>query len=543
MTPAISRSDQELARALLWLRSHLPASADLHADSRAIQPGDGFLAYAVEGADSRPYIQDALQRGAGAILWEPVELTDEIGASNIATVATESDSTTAAAVSSGTSEQLPQMLAVANLAALAGPLASAWYGAPSDALCVIGITGTNGKTSCSHWLAQAFGALNTPCAVIGTLGNGLPGALVPTGFTTPDAPQLQRCLKQICDAGARVVALEASSHALAQGRLNGTAFDVAIFTNLSRDHLDYHQTLVAYEAAKTRLFDWPGLGCAIINQDDAVGQRLLQRVSKQVRTIAYSIDAQMLTPVTGEFLHAKEIRVSVSGTVFQVDSSWGKASAEISAPGAFNVSNALAVLGALLVAEVPFAKALECLAQLTPAPGRMQRLGGRLQADEPLVVIDYAHTPDALEKVLTELRSVSQQRGGALICLFGCGGNRDAGKRPLMGEIAQRLADQVILTSDNPRNESPAAIINEIARGMQDEAGVRRIEDRASAILQTIRGAVAQDVVLIAGKGHEATQEIQGKKRPFSDQDHTRLALTARAARGVLGMTKRQSAG
>ncbi len=524
MTPGISLAEQELARVLLWLRAHLPDSANLHADSRAIQPGDAFLAYPVEGADGRPYIQDALQRGAGAILYQP-SAEGESSASNAA-----------AASGSASTPCLP----VANLAALAGPLASAWYEAPSDALYVVGITGTNGKTSCSHWIAQALGALDTPCAVIGTLGSGMPGALVPTGFTTPDAPQLQRCLMQVRKAGARAVAIEASSHALAQGRLNGTAFDVAIFTNLSRDHLDYHQTSEAYEAAKNRLFDWPGLRCAIINQDDAAGQRLLERVHEKVRTIAYSIDEKMLKPINGEFLQAKEIRVSTTGMSFQVESSWGKGSVEIAAPGAFNVSNALAVLGALLVADIPFEQALARLGELTSVPGRMQRLGGHLHADEPLIVIDYAHTPDALEKALTELRSVAQQRGGELICLFGCGGNRDTGKRPLMGEIAQRLADQVILTSDNPRYESPAAIIDEIARGMQGEkTGLRRIEDRASAILQTIRGATAKDVILLAGKGHETTQEIEGKKRPFSDQEHTRLALTARAARSVLGMGKK----
>ncbi len=547
MTPGISLAEQELARALLWLRAHLPASANLHADSRAIQAGDVFLAYAVEGADGRPYIQNALQRGAGAILYQPSE--EEDGAASDANLALEtghpinSNSTSITDNNTAANSVISTpRLSVAHLAALAGPLASAWYGAPSDALYVVGITGTNGKTSCSHWIAQAFGTLDTPCAVIGTLGSGMPGALVPTGFTTPDAPQLQRCLMQVRQAGAQAVAIEASSHALVQERLKGTAFDVAIFTNLSRDHLDYHQTPEAYETAKNRLFDWPGLRCAIINQDDAAGQRLLERVCEKVRTIAYSIDEQMQKPMSGEFLQAKAIRVSATGTSFQVESSWGKGAAEISAPGAFNVSNALAVLGALLVADVPFEQALAHLAQLTSVPGRMQRMGGRLHADEPLIVIDYAHTPDALEKALTELRSVTQQRGGALICLFGCGGNRDAGKRPLMGEIAQRLADQVILTSDNPRYESPAAIIDEIAGGMTgNETAARCIEDRASAILQTIRGAAAKDVILLAGKGHEATQEIEGKKRPFSDQEHTRLALTARAARNVLGMAKKRS--
>jgi UDP-N-acetylmuramoyl-L-alanyl-D-glutamate--2,6-diaminopimelate ligase len=335
------------------------------------------------------------------------------------------------------------------------------------------------------------------------------------------------------DAGARAIAMEVSSHALHQGRVNGTSFDIAVFTNLTQDHLDYHGTFAAYEAAKVRLFDWPGLRCAVINRDDEAGRRLIANVKGKVRTIAYGLEAREDAPADSVLL-ASNVRATATGTAFHLNSDWGSADVEVATLGAFNVSNLLGVLGALLAADVPFEAALAELQKLEPVNGRMQRLGGRLQNDEPLVVIDYAHTPDALEKTLEALRPMAQARGGELVCMFGCGGDRDATKRPLMGAIAEKLADGVIVTSDNPRSEEPAAIIDQIVAGMQDTSKVRRIEDRASAILQAIRHAAREDVIVLAGKGHEATQEIMGKKRAFSDQDHARLALAARAtqARG-----------
>jgi UDP-N-acetylmuramoyl-L-alanyl-D-glutamate--2,6-diaminopimelate ligase len=466
-----------------------------------------FLAYAVEGADNRPFIDNAIERGAAAVLVQPENFS---GAIDPAT-----------------------MFAVPALNELAGPIASGWYGDPSDAMLVAGVTGTNGKTSCSQWIAAALTALGKRCAVIGTLGSGMPGQLVQTGFTTPDAPQLQRSLAQLRDAGARAIAMEVSSHALHQGRVNGTSFDIAVFTNLTQDHLDYHGTFASYEAAKARLFDWPGLRCAVINRDDEAGRRLIANVKGKVRTIAYGLEAREDAPADA-VLQASNVRAMATGSAFHLTSDWGNADVEVATLGAFNVSNLLGVLGALLAADVPFEAALAELQKLEPVNGRMQRLGGRLQNDEPLVVIDYAHTPDALEKTLEALRPMAQARGGALVCMFGCGGDRDATKRPLMGAIAQKLADGVIVTSDNPRSEEPAAIIDQIVAGMQDTSKVRRIEDRASAILQAIRHAAREDVIVLAGKGHEATQEIMGKKRAFSDQDHARLALAARAtqARG-----------
>ncbi|KAG0298146.1 hypothetical protein BGZ96_002161 [Linnemannia gamsii] len=405
--------------------------------------------------------------------------------------------------------------AIPNLTELAGPIASEWYGAPSQALLVIGVTGTNGKTSCSHWVAQALSALDKPCAIMGTLGAGLPGKLVATGFTTPDATQLQRSLAQVRQAGAQAVAIEVSSHGLQQERVNGIAFDTAIFTNLSHDHLDYHGTLENYESVKARLFDWPTLRYAIINCDDAAGARLLTRLHGKVRTIAYGLHEATVASQrmnADGVLRAQDIRSTTAGTAFKVNSSWGE--------------------------EVPFEVALAQLARLEPVLGRMQQLGGNMALREPLVVVDFAHTPDALEQALVALRPIAQARGGKLACIFGCGGNRDTTKRALMGHSAERLADAIVLTSDNPRHEEPAAIIDEILHGMSDPTRAECIEDRARAILRTIRAAACEDVILLAGKGHEMTQEIQGQKFQFSDQDHVRLALAARATQALAAIAE-----
>ena len=505
---------RQIADALTWLHARVQPGAHVHADTRSLAAGDVFLAYAVDGADNRPFIESAIERGAAAVLFQPENFTG--------------------------SPDPALARAVPALNELAGSIASGWYGDPSDAMRVVGVTGTNGKTSCSQWIAAALSALGTPCAIIGTLGSGMPGHLVHTGFTTPDAPQLQRNLAQLRDAGAQAVAMEVSSHALHQGRVNGTAFEIAVFTNLTQDHLDYHGTFEAYEAAKARLFAWPGLRCAVINHDDEAGRRLLASTQGHARTIAYGLGTRSeapdaAAPQADAWLHAADVRATATGTAFYLTTSdWGDAEVEVQTLGAFNVSNLLGVLGALLAADVPFDVALAELAKLEPVNGRMQRLGGRLQNDEPLVVIDYAHTPDALEKTLEALRPMAAARGGELICMFGCGGDRDATKRPLMGAIAERLADGVVMTSDNPRSEDPQKILDQIGAGMKDPSKARRIEDRASAILQAIRGAAREDVIVLAGKGHEATQEIMGKKRAFSDQDHARLALAARAtqARG-----------
>ncbi|ACC71850.1 UDP-N-acetylmuramoyl-L-alanyl-D-glutamate--2,6-diaminopimelate ligase [Paraburkholderia phymatum] len=500
-------AQQQIAEALAWLRAHAQPGAHLHADSRKIAPGDVFLAYAVDGADNRPFIASAIERGAAAVLVQADGFAGDIDPA--------------------------LMVAVPRLNELTGTIASAWYGDPSDAMRVIGVTGTNGKTSCTNWISAALTALGQPCAIIGTLGSGMPGQLVHTGFTTPDAPQLQRSLEQLRAAGAKAVAMEVSSHALHQGRVNGTAFSVGVFTNLTQDHLDYHGTFAAYEAAKARLFSWPELKAAVINADDEAGRRMIASTNGHAKTIAYSLQPRADVQADASIV-ASNVRATTTGTAFHIASDWGNSDIEVNTLGAFNVSNLLGVLGALLASDVPFDAAVAQIAKLESVNGRMERLGGRVQNDEPLVVIDYAHTPDALEQTLTALRPIADARGGKLICMFGCGGDRDATKRPLMGEIAERCADGVVVTSDNPRSEDPHKIIDQIAAGMKDASKARRIEDRASAILQAVRCAAREDVVVLAGKGHESTQEIMGKKRAFSDQDHARLALAARAthARG-----------
>lgn len=559
IAPALdAKLEPVFVQALEALKAHLNPTAQLHTDSRAIQPGDAFLAYAVAGLDLQPYIQDALHRGASLILCEP----------HAASVFNKTNRT-------ATYSNIVQP--TKGLSTLAGALASTWYNTPSADLFLVGITGTNGKTSCSHWIAQALCGLHLPCAVIGTLGSGPLDQLQPTGFTTPNAPEFQHQLAQLRDAKLCAVALEASSHALHLGRLNGTALDIAVFTNLTQDHLDYHGTLQAYAASKQRLLEWPNVRCVVINRDDPIGARFLAQIPQSTGAIAYGVHTETSDPKAGKdtaacaslapsdaidwpsyaaaykkvqtaaapetsysrvvnalpgFVYASKLRTTSQGTAFEVHSSWGDAEVEIGALGAFNVSNALAVFSTLIAANIPFKRALAQLAKLTPVAGRMQKVGGNIQANEPLIVIDYAHTPDALEKALTVLRKVAQQRGGQLACVVGCGGDRDTQKRPIMGRIAEQLADKVVLTSDNPRSEAPAAIIEAMAQGMSDQTQIKRIEDRAVAILHTIRQAQAQDVVVIAGKGHENMQEIQGKKLPFSDQDHARLALAARGTRG-----------
>ncbi|KND60171.1 UDP-N-acetylmuramoylalanyl-D-glutamate-2,6- diaminopimelate ligase [Candidatus Burkholderia verschuerenii] len=501
--PGQQNMQQDVSNAVDWLRAHAQADAQLHADTRSLKSGDVFLAYAVDGADNRPYLDAALGSGAVAALYQPENFAGQPDAA--------------------------KTLAVPALNELAGPIAAAWYGEPTASMLTVGVTGTNGKTSCTTWIATALIALGRPCAIVGTLGIGMPGKLTHSGFTTPDAPQLQRNLAQLKTQGAEGVAMEVSSHALHQGRVNGVDFDIAIFTNLTQDHLDYHGTFDAYEAAKARLFAWPTLKTAIVNRDDAAGQRLIESLRGKVRTIAYGVDMlEAAAPSADAVLLATNVRATATGTAFHLSSDWGEAEVEVGTLGIFNVSNLLSVLAVLLEVGVPFDTAIARIEKLESVNGRMERLGGRIANDELLVVIDYAHTPDALDKTLAALRPIAAARGGQLVCMFGCGGDRDATKRPLMGAIAERLADQIVITSDNPRSEDPMSIIDQIAGGMKDANRARRIEDRASAILQAIRSAAREDVVVLAGKGHEATQEIMGKKRAFSDQDHARLALAAR---------------
>ena len=497
-----------LTPVLDWLRAQVPAGADITSDTRKLKTGDVFVAYVLgnvrQHGDGRPHIPQAIAAGASAVLAE---------AHGYAMPA----------------DAPVRILPVDGLAELAGPLAAQWYSVPGpDTLRVIGVTGTNGKTSCSQWIAQALTKQGERCAVVGTLGTGFVDALVATGFTTPDAIQLQHSLADLHHAGARAIAMEVSSHGLEQGRVDGTRFDIAVFTNLTQDHLDYHGTMAEYDLAKARLFNWQGLRAAVINRDDAAGVRLLQNARAGIETIEYGIDGDAASQHGAKhWLRATNVRAHRTGTTFDVDCSFGHATVHAPTVGLFNVSNLLGVLGALLAAGVPWQDAIARLEKLQPVSGRMERFGGE---DGPLVVVDYAHTPDALEQTLRALAPITEARGGKLWAVFGCGGDRDPGKRPQMGGIAERLAQHVVLTSDNPRSEDPQHILDEISDGMDNPRAAAQIEDRAAAILHAVRHADAHDVIVVAGKGHESTQEIAGRKRPFSDQEHVRLAL---AARGV----------
>ena len=407
---------------------------------------------------------------------------------------------------------------VHGLKARAGDIASAFHCHPSAQMWVCGVTGTNGKTSCSQWLTFALSELKTKTAVVGTLGSGFAQALAPVGNTTPDALELQQMLADFRRAGAQAVAMEVSSHGLDQGRVNGVEFDCALLTNLTHDHLDYHGTMAAYAAAKARLFDAPGLAAAVLNLDDAFGVQLAETLAARgLRTIGYSLSA---VPAA-EFISVSRLEDRKA----EIRSSWGIAEVAMPQPGRFSVSNALGVLGCLIAKGVEFAAAVALLERLPPVPGRMQTIGNR-----PLVIVDYAHTPDALDNVLAALVHVARARNARLLAVFGAGGGRDAAKRPQMGLAASRRADRVLLTSDNPRGEDPLAIIEAIRRGVQG-SGFTVEPDRARAIESAIAEAAAADVILVAGKGHEEYQEIAGRKLPFSDADVARAALKRRGSR------------
>lgn len=479
-------------------------AAGLCADSRALAPGDVFVAFPGARADGRRFIAAAAERHAAAVLWEEAGHTWDPACT------------------------LPNV-PVCDLQALAGPLAHLVYDRPTETLQTIGVTGTNGKTSVSQWVAQAFAALGRPCAVIGTLGSGFPPQLVESLNTTPDAISLHRACAGFVRQGARAVAIEVSSIGLHQGRANGVHFAIAVLTNLTRDHLEYHGTMQAYAAAKAQLFRTPGLGAAVLNLDDALGTAIARDLrGTAVRRIGYTLRGAVAAD-TDSLLAAEDLAATPQGLAFVLVAPQGRVAVQVPLLGEFNVANLLAVVGVLLESGASLEQAAALLPRLTPPPGRMQLLGGDAQ---PLVVVDYAHTPDALEKVLTVLRETAQVRTGRLACVFGCGGERDPGKRPLMGEVAARLADRLVLTSDNPRGEDPQAILADIARAAPT---ARIVTDRAAAIRAAVATADAADVVLIAGKGHETYQEVAGVRLPFSDLDQAAAALRVRSARPASG--------
>jgi UDP-N-acetylmuramyl-tripeptide synthetase len=461
-------------------------------DSRQVKAGDIFLAYPGDLADGRRYIADAIGRGAVAVIWQP-----------------------------GGEFVWNPAWAVANfplevLRPLAGPLAHMVYGHPSEGLSLIAITGTNGKTTISQCLARVF---PKPCAIIGTLGAGFPDALVETGFTTPEATTLMRYLAEFREQQAAACALEASSIGIEEGRMNGARVDVAVFTNLTRDHLDYHGSMEAYAAAKLKLFTWPRLRTAIVNLDDEFGLTLM-RETTAMRVLGYAIgEARRDFPA---LVRAENLVDTAFGQRFNLVLPNGRGTVDTALVGRYNIANLLAIAAVLHDAGVSVQEVVRRLSELTPPPGRMERLGGD---GEPLVIVDYAHTPDALDNALGALRPTAAARGGRLCVVFGCGGDRDHGKRPQMGLVAAAGADRVLVTSDNPRREQPQAIIDEIIAGMQQP----EVEaDRGVAIRRAILEAEPADVVLLAGKGHELYQEIAGIRYPFSDVEQAQAALLAR---------------
>ena len=384
------------------------------------------------------------------------------------------------------------------------------------------ITGTNGKTSTAWWLAQALSRLQRKCGVVGTLGIGQPGAMVANGLTTPDPVLLQQQLRCFVDQGFSACALEASSIGLEEGRLEATRLQVAVFTNFTQDHLDYHASMQDYWQAKKRLFSWPGLQSAVINIDDARGLELSAELE------GGPLDVWTVSCVGPARLQAQAIEHSVQGLRFEVVEGSQSHSLSTAMVGQYNVSNLLGVLASLRALKVSLSDAVKACFDLLPVPGRTETL---TQQDAPLVVIDYAHTPDALEKVLVALKPVAQGRGGRLWCVFGCGGDRDPGKRPLMAAAAERHADQLVLTSDNPRGESALAIIEQMLPGLSRAQAAKVLPDRHAAIAHALQLAQPQDVVLLAGKGHENYQEIKGVKFAFSDREQAQTALDARAVR------------
>jgi UDP-N-acetylmuramoyl-L-alanyl-D-glutamate--2,6-diaminopimelate ligase len=453
-------------------------------DSRLVKPGDLFFAYQGTHLDGRQFINDAIAKGASAVLIE----ADSDGALQL-------------------QGEIP-LIPMQNLYQKVSQIAAHFFGNPAASLKMIGITGTNGKTSCSHFIAATLQQLGIPCGVIGTLGSGLYGQIIPGSLTTPDAITLQATLADFVKQGAKAVAMEVSSHSLDQGRVHGIPFEVGIFTNLTRDHLDYHGDMAAYGAAKKRLFDNSLLKYAVINADDPFGLNLIDFLATQNAAYAYCVEGNETLP---QLTQASDVRLSLAGIHAQVRTPWGEGHLHIPLIGQFNLSNCLAVLTTLCLLEIPFKDALNSLTYLKSVPGRMQTLGG---GSKPLIVIDYAHTPDALEKVLIALKQHCQ---GRLLCLFGCGGDRDRGKRPMMAKIAELYADQVIVTDDNPRHEDPAQILADIMRGFNEPSRIIVQHDRSKAIQDIIQCAVAGDCVLIAGKGAEAYQQIGDTKLPFSD--------------------------
>ena len=493
-------------QAVAWLRERV--TGQLQTDHRKLHAGDGFIAMPGLSVDARQFVPQALHDGAAACLVDaqdvPLWDLDEARVASYTRLKNDS-----------------------------AQIAAAFYEQPSRSVQVLAVTGTNGKTSSVWWLSQALNALGSQpaCALIGTLGIGIASAgeislsgLSPSGMTTPDSVLLQGSLRSFVDQGLDYCALEASSIGIEEGRMDATRVRLAVFTNFTQDHLDYHGTMQAYWAAKRRLFAWPGLQAAVVNIDDDQGAVLVTELAAQ----APEIDLWTVSTHLAARIQASDIEQGALGLQFSVREGTQRCLLRTRIIGGYNVSNLLGVIASLRALGVDLATAVQACANLPPVPGRLQCLGGQ---DGPLAVVDYAHTPDALQKTLDVLRPVAQQRGGALWCVFGCGGDRDSAKRPRMGAIAASKADHIVLTSDNPRMENPASIISHILAGMGGQPHIQVQADRALAISESLTHAGTKDVVLIAGKGHEAAQEVAGQKFIFSDVDHADIALALRAQR------------
>jgi UDP-N-acetylmuramoyl-L-alanyl-D-glutamate--2,6-diaminopimelate ligase len=471
---------------------------DLTQDSRAVTPGAAFLACQGRRTHGLVHAAAAVERGAAAVLWEPVPGGVEV-------------------------PSLPPHVVVCGVPELSkrlGDLADRFFQEPSAVVRVAGITGTNGKTTTAFLLAQASELVGRRSSYLGTIGFGRAFELREIGLTTPDAISVHRRIAQARDDRAVTMAIEVSSHALDQQRVNGVRFDTAVLTNLTRDHLDYHGTEDAYAAAKARLFESPGLSRAVINVGNAFGRELSSRFAESVEKILYTTSNELIADANG-WLRLSELKTSATGLTLHVESSWGAGTLRSKLIGEFNAENLLAALGVLLGWRVPLQQALVALGACVAPPGRMEAFGGGMR---PLVLVDYAHSPDALAKVLEAARAHAR---GRLLCVFGCGGDRDPGKRPQMGAIAEQLADVVFVTNDNPRTEDPLAIVAQIRAGMRAPEHAHVVTDREAAIREALSRAESGDVVVVAGKGHENYQLVGDEVRPFSDARAVTDALEA----------------
>lgn len=512
--------------AAAWLKAR--GARSLCTDHRRVRPGDAFLAWPGRRHDARLHTDAALAAGAAACLVEaeglaPSASRDESAASRVASLN--------------------------DLKRQAGDVADAFFGHPSRALKVVAVTGTNGKTSSTWWVAQALGALGTRCGVVGTLGVGEPQrSFESTGLTTPDAVALQASFRRFVDEGLHACAIEASSIGIVEHRLAGASVEVAAFTNLTQDHLDYHGTMAAYGSAKRALFDMPGLKAAVLNVDDAHGRAWAAELAHRGELALWTVSAVGADTGPGEAgaapsprLWARQVQHTADGMTLALCERDAVSGAErhetLRTPliGGFNVENLVVVAACLRALGHPLAQVAQALGGLTPVPGRLERVPSAGPAPQPAVVVDYAHTPDALDKALQALAPLASARGGKLWCVFGCGGDRDASKRPLMGRVAVEGASHVVVTSDNPRSEPPGDILAQVMAGAQQATrsgdathSLVALEDRREAIVHAVRAAQPTDVVLIAGKGHEQTQEIAGEKQPFSDVEEALAALARR---------------